>query len=639
MRNVKLWTALTIATAAVASVIAASNPNNTSASATVTHPSRASRIDLDYLKAVNRVAPPHDPQLLFLLMGAYANAGEQADGAEFLTTRLQEFSPRLNDAQKSLYLSAIALLRAQHASSVSLIHRLGYVRDTIAMLDDAKRLSGGQIFVVNWISGVVRSQLPGLFGQRQTARDDLNWCAANIAKAPHVGWLREVNLRLATLARADGDQAKAQTYLRASGYTTFDQPATINTAFSEDPSNGHTFAARSITEVVPGRVYMLSGFEFTEYYFVVSDNGRELIGIDAGTRPDFAKAAYEALRARTPQLPPLTTIFITHAHWDHIGGHTYFHGLTPVPRFYARSNYQEELNEELSVPATLATPFFGDQFKFAAIQSFKPDAIIDRPTQLTVGGTRIELMPIHGGETRDALFIHLPDLSVLFAGDFIMPYIGAPFANEGDVPGLLEAIDIVSQQHPRHILHGHAPLTQNFNSAEMLAQMKTSLAWLQDQVLTAIRRGDSRSAIHEANLIPPDFLKGREDTFLPYLLMREHVIDRLYHQHVGYWGAHLEGIDHLSDAERGEMFVRYLGLSESQLVRAVEQMVADGQHELAASMLQAAEARFGKTDALAGAERLVYLKLMEKWQNYDPFKYILYSAKIGQQTRHMAASN
>jgi alkyl sulfatase BDS1-like metallo-beta-lactamase superfamily hydrolase len=52
-------------------------------------------------------------------------------------------------------------------------------------------------------------------------------------------------------------------------------------------------------------LYALSGFEFTEYYFVVSDDGRELIGIDAGTRPDSAKAAYEALRAHAPGLPSL----------------------------------------------------------------------------------------------------------------------------------------------------------------------------------------------------------------------------------------------------------------------------------------------------------------------------------------------
>src|SRR5260370_41426670 len=109
--------------------------------------SGSSRPELEYLKAVNSAAPPKDPQLLFLLMGAYANANQAAEEAEFLAARLNEFGPRLSDPQKALYLSAIGLLRGPHASSVSLLHRMGYVKDTIAMLDQAKRLSGGQIFV------------------------------------------------------------------------------------------------------------------------------------------------------------------------------------------------------------------------------------------------------------------------------------------------------------------------------------------------------------------------------------------------------------------------------------------------------------------------------------------------------------
>jgi len=172
--------------------------------------SGSSRPELEYLKAVSSAAPPKDPQLLFLLMGAYANANQQVEGAEFFSARLNEFGPRLSDPQKALYLSAIGLLRAQHASSVSLLHRMGYVKDTIAMLDQAKRLSGGQIFVVNWISGVVRAQLPGFFHQRQAAQNDLTWCAQNIAKAPDVGWLREVDFHLGKLALADGDRVKGQ---------------------------------------------------------------------------------------------------------------------------------------------------------------------------------------------------------------------------------------------------------------------------------------------------------------------------------------------------------------------------------------------------------------------------------------------
>src|SRR5882724_11250162 len=78
------------------------------------------RPELEYLKAANSVVPPRDPQLLFLLMAQYSNANLQAEGAEFFSARLKEFGPRLTDAQKALYLSAIGLLQAQNASSVSL---------------------------------------------------------------------------------------------------------------------------------------------------------------------------------------------------------------------------------------------------------------------------------------------------------------------------------------------------------------------------------------------------------------------------------------------------------------------------------------------------------------------------------------
>ncbi|HEV2689255.1 MAG TPA: alkyl sulfatase dimerization domain-containing protein, partial [Bryobacteraceae bacterium] len=132
-------------------------------------------------------------------------------------------------------------------------------------------------------------------------------------------------------------------------------------------------------------------------------------------------------------------------------------------------------------------------------------------------------------------------------------------------------------------------------------------------------------------------LNGRPDVQLPYLILREHVIDRLYHQNTGYWQSNLEGLDHLGDSDRAELLVDYLGLSERQLVAAAEKMAADGKYELAASLLESSRARFGRTDSFAKVERLVYLRLMEKYQNNDPFKYILYSAKIGERTPAMTS--
>ena len=601
-------------------------------SVTVSH-----RPELEYLKAVNSVAPPQDPQLLFLLMAEYANANRQGEGAEFFTARLKEFEPRLADSQKALYLSAIGLLRAQHASSVSLIHRVGYVKETIGILDQAKQLSGGKIFVVNWIAGIVRAELPGVFHQKKAAEAELAWCLENIDKAPHVGWLREVYYHLGKLALADGDQTKAQDYLRRSGYKDFDRPITLTTSFSEDAATGNAFVPRRISEIVPGRVYALSGFEFTEYYFVVSDDRRELIGIDAGTRPDSAKAAYEALQAYAPGLPELTTVFITHSHWDHIGGQTYFRSLNPRVKFYARSNYEEEIALG-NAGDIFRKQFFGTRFNFDDVRSFKPDLTIDRRAELKIAGTRIELIPVQGGETHDAMFIHLPDLGVMFVGDFIMPYLGAPFLEEGDLQGLLDAIDIVVQKNPQYLLHGHEPLTRNFTSAALLSELKTDLEWLREQVLIAIRRGDERAAIYQANLTPPGLLKGRPDAYLPYLILREHVIDRLYDQNVGYWQPNLQGLDHLTRADHTELLVDYLSVSERQFVKAVERLAADGKYELAASLLESSGDRFDHSSAVANAKRLVYLKLMEKNQNTDPFKFILYSGKIGEQTPQMAAA-
>jgi hypothetical protein len=333
-------------------------------------------------------------KLLFLLMAQYTSANRQAGGAEFFLARLKEFEPRLTDVQKALYLSASALLRAQYVSAVSLLHRVHWVNETIAMLDRAKQLSGGKVFVVNWITGTIHAQLPNRFHQKRAEDEELQWCVENVEKAPHPAWLREVHYQLARLAAADGANTKSQEYLRRSGYTDFNKPIVLITPFSEDTTSGHAFSPRRIKEIVPSRFYALSGFEFTEYYFVVSRDRHEFIAIDAGTRPDFAKGAYEALRAYAPGVPPLTTVLITSS-------------LSPRPRFYGRENY-EELERQFNAPETFARQFFGERFSFEDLRSYKPDVAVDKRTDLTIGGSKFELIPARGGERHDGMLIYVP---------------------------------------------------------------------------------------------------------------------------------------------------------------------------------------------------------------------------------------
>jgi glyoxylase-like metal-dependent hydrolase (beta-lactamase superfamily II) len=596
------------------------------------------RPELAYLEQVNSWRPPSDPQLIFLLMAQFANANRHAEGVAFFEDLRRRFDPQLNDGQRAMYLTAVAVLRAGHANDVSLLKRYSWVRDTVRMLDAAEQLTHGEAFVMRWMSGVVRAQLPGFFGERDAALTDLTWCLSHADKAPQANWLREVHFYLAAVYRQRGDLAQAQREQTLSGYTETTKPALFTTALSGDAFSGYQFSPRAIREVVPGTVYALSGFEFTEYYFIVSANRRELIAIDAGSRPDAAREALEALRAQVPALPPLTTVFITHSHWDHVGGWRYFRSMNPALRFIARANYTDELALDAEAdPATLKQ-FFGRGFRFDDVLAFRADVTIAEPTEMTVGGTRFTVQPARGGETDDALLINMPDHGVLFAGDILMPYLGAPFVNEGSLDGMLAGIDQVNALKPRLLLQGHETLTRLFDSTLMLSDLRVQLVWLRDRVASEMAKGTTRAALQQANLVPPTLEQSSASVHLAYLVLRENAIDRLFQQHSGYWQNGLQGLDVLSDADRGAVLIDYLGLSESQVLAAVDRMVSNGRYELAASTLREAQARLPPSDRLSVSRRLVYLKLMEKVQDFDPYKFIIYSGQIDQTTAQMNTS-
>ena len=592
--------------------------------------------EIDYLKEVNAWRPVTDPQLLFILMSEFANAGRHVEGAEYFEQLLARFGPTLSPAQRAQYMIAIGALRAGHANDVPLLKRIGWVKDSLATIDEANRMTGSRMFVGRWISGIVRSQVPGFLGERDQARADLLWCIQNAERAPHAGWLREVWFALARLDRQTGNADEAARFQAMSGYAEATRPVTLTSPFSEDPATGHTFSPKAIREVVPGSVFALSGFEFTEYYFVITADRKQLVAVDAGTRPDSAKAALDALKARVPDLPPLTTVFVTHAHWDHVGGQPWFRKAYPDVKFVGRANYRDELRNDASADVAMLKRFFGSKFDMSTVMAYKPDVLVDKPIEMTIGGTRFSLAPTRGGETDDAMLIDMPDAGVTFVGDVLMPYLGAPFVEEGSVDGMLAAMDQLVALHPQVLLHGHEPLTRIFTTTAMLADLRGKLAWLQGEVIRLAKSGTERSAIHDRNLVAPGLEKSDADVDLAYLVLRENMIDRLFDQNTGYWQSGVKGLDHLSDADRGALLTDYLHVSEDGLRDAAQRMMADGRHELAASTLQAWRARNPTAHGLDGLYRDANMKLAEKYQEFNPFKFIVYSGEAHESTAQMA---
>jgi alkyl sulfatase BDS1-like metallo-beta-lactamase superfamily hydrolase len=196
---------------------------------------------------------------------------------------------------------------------------------------------------------------------------------------------------------------------------------------------------------------------------------------------------------------------------------------------------------------------------------------------------------------------------------------------------LFASIDTAVLLKPTHLLHGHESLTTIFDSPQVLAQVKRHLQWLYQATLESIRQGPERAAIHHLNLIPPGILETAAAQ-VPYLVMREHFIDRVYDQNVGYWQPGLAGLDQLSTKELGSVFSYYLGLSDQQIASAAEKMLANGDLELAGKTVNQALSQYPDSQPLLKVKKEAFLRLKQKSENFDPFKFIEYSEEIADET-------
>src|SRR5262249_13696607 len=87
----------------------------------------------------------------------------------------------------------------------------------------------------------------------------------------------------------------------------------------------------------------------------------------------------------------------------------------------------------------------------------------------------------------------------------------------------------------------------------------------------------------------------------------------------------------LSDADRGAALADYLELSDQQIASAAERMIHDGKHELAAAILQWAHARSPGRARLNASRKLPYVKFIEKYQAFNPLKFMGYGGWADQQ--------
>ena len=531
--------------------------------------------------------------------------------------------------ERPLLLALSGLFRARMADQIPLLSRVAWVEGALVRLDTAVQRDPRLSRVVR---GLTLARLPERFGRQRAAVSELDWALRDPGSpivdesepsTVRLGLRRACLQALAAARRAIGDVAGATAAGQQAGLAlSADDAPLLATGWSVSEQSGFRFGRPRVLQPAP-HIYVATGFDFADIGFVVTSAG--VVAIDAGTTPASTAGALAAFRALVPDLP-LRAVIVTHAHWDHVGGLTAL--LGPDVEVIAQARAAEELARVNAVSPQFHY-FFGRTARPGQYR-VSPSRLIRERTTWTLGDVAFDLIPVHGGETDDAMLVHLPAMQTVFVGDVMMPYLGAPFVGEGSPDGLLDTLAVIDALHPQRLLHGHPPLT-DFYPPDVLAPLAQALGALASATRAGVRDGQPLAAILDADLVP-DNLASSPRAVMPYLLMRDQFVTRLQRQLTGYWQPGGEGLEPRSRAESQELLILLADRDLARLRRVASDLARRGDLALALEVSDAGLKAFPRDPDLAHVRRQALDGLRVRNEQLNPFKFIIYSELEGVET-------
>ena len=490
----------------------------------------------------------------------------------------------------------------------------------LARLDEAATRDLG---LPQYYRGLALAGLPPEAGQAERAVTDLEFVLQVRDQLP-TPMMRAVHHGLAAAYSVLGQDDLATRAAADSGLPDALRGVRLEfSGFWANPADGFRFSSPRIVRPAPG-VQVAQGYDFGDFAFLSTDDG--IVAIDAGTAGQRVRAA---LRDAGLEASRIGHVILTHSHFDHAGGLGAL--LQPGVRVIAQAAFPAELQRQHANILPFRY-FIGDGAGFGGGERAEPAAIavnrlVSEPVSFSVGGTDLVLFPAAGGETADALMVYLPASGVLFTGDVMMPYLGAPFFAEGSPEGLLETLRFIAGLGPRMLIQGHTVLTEIF-TAEAVAGLLPALTELREQAVTGTAEGMTLTALLDANYLP-DVLRAHPAAVAPYLVIRDHFLQRLYHRRTGYWQADGQGIEPVGPAERAAALDLLAGGRPERFAEAARTLMARHDHALALEIVTAGLARHPDATELTGLRQQVLYRLMERHQVQDPFGFLVYAELAG----------
>ena len=205
--------------------------------------------------------------------------------------------------------------------------------------------------------------------------------------------------------------------------------------------------------------------------FVLGSKGVAVI--DTGGSFKVGNQLRDAIKQVTPL--PILYVINTHVHPDHIFGNAAFKQDKPAFVGHAKLGDAMQLRQEAYDKLNIR--YLGADAKGSEI--VKPTVLVKEPMELDLGDRTLKVTPYPNAHTNTDISVIDSKTSTLFTGDLL--FIERTPVIEGDIKGLIAAIETLKTFPVKQVVPGHGPVT-----ADWLGALNNEQRYL-NAVLTDIR--------------------------------------------------------------------------------------------------------------------------------------------------------
>lgn len=213
--------------------------------------------------------------------------------------------------------------------------------------------------------------------------------------------------------------------------------------------------------------------------FVVGSKGVAVI--DTGGSLKVGNELREAIKQVTTL--PILYVINTHVHPDHIYGNAAF--LQDKPQFVGHAKLADAMQLRQEAYDKLNIKYLGADAPGSVI--VKPTILVKEPIALDLGDRSLKITPYLVAHTNTDISVIDSKTQTLFTGDLL--FIERTPVIEGDIKGLIAAIDILKTYPVKQVVPGHGPFSKDWQKA--LDNEQRYLNTLLADVRANIKKGES----------------------------------------------------------------------------------------------------------------------------------------------------